>query len=65
MHVFQVIIKKLCRIYILDKAKENKEKPFGFVIDYIKDMYGIPKIKGWNTAEQVLRYFNIDNDMPL
>ena len=63
--LFQVIIKKLCRIYILDKAKENKEKPFGFAIDYIKDMYGIPKIKGWNTAEQVLRYFNIDNDMPL
>ena len=62
---FEAAIKNLSRYYILIKAKKNQEKPFGFVIDYLKDRYGLPKMEGWDTAEQILKYFKIDNEAPL
>ena len=42
---------------ILDCANRNGEYPFGFIIDYIKDMYLLPKSEGWDTAMAVCRYF--------
>lgn len=62
---FEAVVKRFNKYDILKKAQKNQEKPFGFVIDYLKDRYGIPKIEGWDTAEQILEYFEIDNEAPL
>ena len=59
--LFQALINKLNRYTILESARKNEERPFGFVIDYIKDVYGISKTEGWDTAMQVLAYFGIKN----
>lgn len=40
-------------------ARNNDEKPFGYVIDYIKDMYGLSKIEAWDTAQAVCRFFKV------
>lgn len=40
-------------------ARNNNEKPFGYVIDYIKDMYGLSKIEAWDTAQAVCRFFKV------
>ena len=47
---------------IINSAKKNEEKPFGFVIDYIKSNYSVPKPNGWDIADKVLEYFEIDNE---
>ena len=57
-------INQLNKRYIIDQARQNNEKPFGFVIDYLKDVYSLPKSKGWDIAKQILDYFGIDNENP-
>ena len=47
---------------ILRNAKRNEEKPFGYVIDYLKDVYNLPKMIGWDIAEKILKYFEIENE---
>ena len=55
-------VKKLDRQTILDNAYRNDEKPFGFVIDLLKDEYNLPKTEGWNIALAILAFFEIYND---
>ena len=31
------------------------ETPFGYVLTYIRDMYGLPKTEGWDTAMEVCK----------
>lgn len=61
--VDEIIYDELCCILtrerIIDKSQKNEEKPFGFVIDYIKDMYGVSKSEGWDTAKKVCEYFGL------
>lgn len=61
--VDEIIYDEVCcvltRERILRNAKRNGELPFGFVIDYIKDIYGICKSEGWETAKAVCKYFNL------
>lgn len=47
---------------ILRRAKRNGEKPFGYVIDYLKDVYFLPKLIGYDIADKILEYFEIDNE---
>ena len=47
---------------ILRRARRNEEKPFGYVIDYLKDVYFLPKMIGWDIAEKILEHFEIDNE---
>ena len=47
---------------ILRRAKRNEEKPFGYVIDYLKDVYHLPKMIGYDIADKILEYFGIDNE---
>lgn len=47
---------------ILRRAARNEEKPFGYVIDYLKDVYSLPKMIGWDIAEKILEHFGIDNE---
>ena len=35
--------------------------PMGVLLSYIRDMYGLPKTKGWAIAERVLDYYKIKN----
>lgn len=58
---FDVMISNFTKEGILSKAKKNQEKPFGFVLDYLKDTWSIPKIDGWDIAEQVIKHFGIEN----
>ena len=46
------------RMRIIEKAKNNGEKPFGYIIDYLKN-YGLCKTESWETAEAICRYYNI------
>lgn len=62
---YDMAIKKLTRQGILSEAARNQEKPFGFVIDWLKDNFGMPKTEGWDIAGKVLEYFNIDNEAPI
>lgn len=59
--LFNAII-SLSKEDILRKAKRNNEKPFGYVIDYLKDVYNLPKMVGYDIAEKILEYFEIDNE---
>lgn len=47
---------------ILRRATRNEEKPFGYVIDYLKDVYSLPKMIGCDIAEKILEHFGIDNE---
>ena len=62
---FYDAISRLNKRYIIDKALQKDEKPFGFVLDYLKDVYSLPKSKGWDVAKQILDYYGIDNENPL
>ena len=61
-NIFVECINDLSKETIIRCAKKNNEKPFGFVIDYIKDNYSLPKPNGWDIAEKVLEHFEIDNE---
>lgn len=58
--LFNAII-SLNKENILRGAKRNNEKPFGYVITHLKDVYNVPKMVGYDIAEKILEYFEIDN----
>lgn len=57
--VFNELTQKLSAESILKNARRNQENPFGYVIDYIKDMYNLSKTEGWDTAAEICRYFKV------
>lgn len=58
--LFNAII-SLNKENILRGAKRNNENPFGYVIDHLKDVYNVPKTVGYDIAEKILEYYEIDN----
>ena len=42
---------------VQELADRNGEYPFGFIIDYIKDMYQLSKPEGWDTAMAICEYY--------
>ena len=59
--IFQEIIKDMSPERILAKCRRDEERPMGVLLSYIRDMYGLPKTKGWAIAERVLDYYKIKN----
>lgn len=57
--IYSECIKELNANNILFCSRKNEEKPFGYVIDYIKDMYNISKTESWDTAKAICQYFNL------
>ena len=57
--IYEKCIGKLTKYHILCQSKRNNEKPFGYVIDYIKDVYEISKTEGWDTAKKICEYFGL------
>lgn len=55
--IYKEIIDDLDRDRIINCANKNGENPFGYVIDYIKDMYGCPKVYAWDIAKRVCEHF--------
>jgi hypothetical protein len=62
--VFCELTSDLTREKIIEKAARDGEKPMGFLLTYIRDRYNMPKSEGWNVAESLLHFFNIDNENP-
>lgn len=52
-------ISKHNRENIIARANAEGEKPFGYILDYLKE-YGLPKTDGWHTAEAICRFYNIE-----
>ena len=48
---------------VKDKLAEAKAF-LDFLRYYLKDVYSLPKSKGWDIAKQILDYFGIDNENP-
>lgn len=62
--VDEIIYDELCctlmtREQIIYNSQKNGETPFGYVLDYIKDMYNVSKTEGWDTAKKVCEYFGL------
>lgn len=59
--IYENIVKEFTAVFTKEKVQElanrNEEYPFGFVIDYIKDMYLLPKTEGWDTAMAICKYY--------
>jgi len=53
---------KFTRERILNCAQNDNKKPLGFLVCYIKDCFGVPKTEGHQIAEDVLKFFNINNE---
>jgi len=45
---------------IIDRARRDEEKPFGTVLDDLRNN-GIPKTDGYPIAAAILAFFSIDN----
>lgn len=60
--IFYNCLLHLDRECIIRNAKSNNETPFGYVIDYLKDVYSLPKMIGCDIAEKILKQFKIDNE---
>lgn len=60
--IYQEITTDFTREKIIGKAIRDEEKPFGFLITYIRDVYGRSKTQGWDIAMRVLDHFGIDNE---
>ena len=58
--IYEELTHKLCGKNILFNAQRDEETPFGYVLGYIRDMYGLPKTEGWDTAEEVCKYFGFN-----
>lgn len=58
-NIYKEMTRALSRDEIVACAKRNGEQPFGYVIDYIKDMYLVPKTEGWDTAKAVCKFFSL------
>jgi len=59
--ILEELKKDLTRDAIINSAIRDEEKPMGYLLTYIRDMYNLPKTDGWNIAVKVLEYFNIKN----
>ena len=46
---------------LADSARPDDDKPFGVVLCRLRDYAGIPKSKGCELADEILRIFNINN----
>jgi len=57
--IVQEVTSRFTKAQILDNARRNEEYPFGFVIDYIKDMYSLPKTEGWDTAMAICEQYGL------
>ena len=53
---------RLTRNGILGRsARYGEDKPFGVVLCWLRDYAGIPKSKGCELADEILKIFNINN----
>lgn len=59
LEIYKELKKDLTAEKILTNSERNGELPFGYVIDYIKDVYNLPKTEGWDTAKAICRYFKV------
>ena len=50
---------RLNKRLILAMAEKNHEEPLGYVIDFIKDNYQLPKTYGYSVAERLLKYYGV------
>lgn len=57
--IYNECTRALSRDVIQQCAERNGEKPFGYVLDYLKDMYFLPKPDGWDTAKAICDYFSL------
>lgn len=57
--IYNEVVKVLTKDIIIDCARRNNENPFGYVIDYLKDMYMIPKTQGWDIAKRICEHFGV------
>jgi hypothetical protein len=60
--IYYELIRDFNRGKIISKAVRDQEKPFGALITYIRDVYGVPKTKGAKIVDRVLEHFKIDNE---
>jgi hypothetical protein len=56
-NIYNEVIKALDRETITKCAERNGELPFGYVIDYLKDMYRLSKPDAWWTAVEICNHF--------
>lgn len=61
LKAFNDFINEYSAVDILGNAARDMEKPFGFVICYLRDQ-GLPKTYGYYVAEAILDYYHIDNE---
>ena len=52
--------KNISREVIIRESERNGEKPFGYIIDWIKDDYNLHKIDAYPYAEMVMKYFGFE-----
>lgn len=57
--IYNEVTNALTRENIVECARRNNEMPFGYVIDYLKDMYMIPKTKGYEIARKICEHFGL------
>lgn len=60
--IFDDIKSKLTHYDVIKGAIRDKEKPMGFLLTYMKDVYGIPKTRGFHIAERLLDLYHIVNE---
>lgn len=44
---------------IITKTKLNNEEPFGYIIDYLKDNYNVPKTNGCDIAKKIIKHYKL------
>ena len=52
-------INSLTKEDIITKSKLNNEEPFGYIIDYLKDNYNLPKINGCDIAIKIIKHYKL------
>lgn len=60
--IFREMTASLSASRIHECAARNGERLFGYIIDYIKDMYGLSKPEAWDTATEICKHFNLHHD---
>lgn len=56
---YSELTRKLCAELILRRAVPVGDTPLGYVLELIRDEYGLAKTEGWETAEAVVRHFGL------
>jgi hypothetical protein len=57
--IYREMVATMSEESIRAAAAREGDKPFGYVLEYIRDNYGLSKIEGWDTAEAICKHFNI------